>query len=235
MRFISAIALSFLFVFFLIGCANDRIHPPTMNEKKFELYGEWYKNVSKIIFEANKVYKMSDEASDMLWLETVIKIGDKEGYLHTSDEQNWVRKFYGEKLFKSSKLSSISINEIETKIRKFGDSNPPPLLTNTNDKVMVERVRKELKNKAYVFFRRTKDEIQITCSSSKRPFAYVGKLTWLPPGYWYKEIVIYNSVIQEPPPDHEIWRYVRSLEPPSGKKGTKDYDPLFLRKFYLKQ
>lgn len=117
-----------------MGCSNGYLHPPTTSEVKIDLSAGWYGKIAKLLYETKRTYHVSAGASDMLWIETAIENGWKEGYIVNFEQQRWVREFWGNKLIKGP--SSVTQEEVETQLRAYGRTNPPPLkIRNAGDLV----------------------------------------------------------------------------------------------------
>jgi len=85
-------------LFLTIGaCAQTPIHPPTTSDQGIKVEMKWYNSIAQIMVENKKSYKISDKASDMLWIEHVIERGNKNGTITTKAERDWLRNFYAAK------------------------------------------------------------------------------------------------------------------------------------------
>lgn len=121
--------LIFIFISFVLlpfACSTSGpIHPPKKHEQKIYLLTEWVQIKTQFLYEIKKEYSVSERASDMLWLETAIDNGYKKGYITTTEEANWLRKFYVHNLLNNITIKTYK--EIEHQIREYANNNPPPL------------------------------------------------------------------------------------------------------------
>lgn len=86
------------------------------------------------MYENQTKYNVSQEASNMLWLEYVIMEGKKQGTIRSFDEEKWIREYYRDPLFKSPKTSTQQ--EIRASIGDYAKKNPPKLAQPMNFRVM---------------------------------------------------------------------------------------------------
>lgn len=120
---------------FNTSCSHSKpLHPPTADAQKINFEAQWLNNVAKVMYETQKQYNVSQEASNMLWLEYVIMEGKKQGTIRSFDEEKWIREYYRDPLFKSPKTASQQ--EIRTSIGDYAKKNPPKLAQPSNLRLM---------------------------------------------------------------------------------------------------
>ena len=118
--------LSILLLSMLLGCSHSPYHPPTNSDLSVKMGGNWLGNLAEMLFDHKTTYKISDKASDMLWIEHLIDLGQKRGSIRTDEERAWVRKLYADVLINPGNIPA-SLEETKNVLEKYSTENPPPI------------------------------------------------------------------------------------------------------------
>lgn len=184
-----------LVVFSMVACSPTYMHPPESSEK-VALEGSFLEFVAKATYESQKKFNVTEDASKMLWIEHVIMIGTKEGYIKGENERNWIRSFYSDKLFKTSRL--LTQEEIRSEVANYNKNNP----VRSVGKARYTLRDKDIRFMGYDTYRQDND------------LCYRSKLVW-DGSKWLPNVSYYNKAVRlKANDDHPAILYISLLESP---------------------
>lgn len=103
------------------------MHPASTSAQTAKVNIKFLDWLGEALVENKNTYNISENASNMLWIEHFIVLGKEAGTVTTDQERQWVRKLYAEKLFNDPARVPNTREEARKVVESYAAENPPPI------------------------------------------------------------------------------------------------------------